>query len=243
MACVTLKRPYAALSEHPFEPPNVSSPSSVHQPNVGPAVCNQRPPPSKRRRCVPLREHGRDRYEAMLRRQQNSLSPMMSSSSPSPSTSAASTSAAFRETPLSPAEIANNLRDELKRLRKRKLIAPLTAGERSSPPSSPEPMMDDASVMRAASAAMSASSAGGPATSTAASSSSSSAAASKPIFTLKQMTMIVERMCKERTDQVRAEYEKILQQKLGEQYDAFVRFIDHQIQQRFQTSALPSYLS
>jgi len=50
-------------------------------------------------------------------------------------------------------------------------------------------------------------------------------------------------MCKERTDQVRAEYEKILQQKLGEQYDAFVRFIDHQIQQRFQTSALPSYLS
>ena len=57
MACVTLKRPYAALSEHPFEPPNVSSPSSVHQPNVVP-VCNQRPPPSKRRRCVPLREHG-----------------------------------------------------------------------------------------------------------------------------------------------------------------------------------------
>merc|ERR1719245_2412980 len=99
-------------------------------------------------------------------------------------------------------------------------------------------MMDDASVMRASSAG------GGPATSTAAaSSSSSSAAASKPIFTLKQMTMIVERMCKERTDQVRAEYEKILQQKLGEQYDAFVRFIDHQIQQRFQTSALPSYLS
>jgi len=100
-------------------------------------------------------------------------------------------------------------------------------------------------VMRAASAAMSASSAGGGAAASreAASSSSSSAAASKPIFTLKQMTMIVERMCKERTDQVRAEYEKILQQKLGEQYDAFVRFIDHQIQQRFQTSALPSYLS
>ena len=29
----------------------------------------------------------------------------------------------------------------------------------------------------------------------------------------------------ERTDQVRAEYEKILQQKLGEQYDAFVRLV------------------
>ena len=75
--------------------------------------------------------HSRDRYEAMLRRQQNSLSPMMSSS-PSPSASAAaaaSTSSAFRETPLSPAEIANNLRDELKRLRKRKQIPALTAGE------------------------------------------------------------------------------------------------------------------
>jgi len=239
MACVTLKRPYAALSEHPFEPASPVGPVGVVPGHDGP-VPNQRPPPSKRRRCVPLREHGRDRYEAMLRRQQNSLSPMMS---PSPSTSSAASASVFRETPLSPAEIANNLRDELKRLRKRKQIAPATTGERSSPPSSPEPMMDDASVMRAASAAMSAA---GPSKETAVATSSSSSASSttsKPIFTLKQMTMIVERMCKERTDQVRAEYEKILQQKLGEQYDAFVRFIDHQIQQRFQTSALPSYLS
>ena len=59
MACVTLKRPYAALSEHPFEP--VPSPVGVgvgpggHD---GPVAPNQRPPPSKRRRCVPLREHG-----------------------------------------------------------------------------------------------------------------------------------------------------------------------------------------
>ena len=51
--------------------------------------------------------------------------------SPSPSTSAASASV-FRETPLSPAEIANNLRDELKRLRKRKQIAPATTGESAS---------------------------------------------------------------------------------------------------------------
>jgi hypothetical protein len=42
---------------------------------------------------------------------------------------------------------------------------------------------------------------------------------------------------------VRSEYEKILQQKLGEQYDAFVKFIDHQIQQRFNQSQPPSYLS
>jgi len=242
MACVTLKRPYAALSEHPFEP---ASPVGVGVvPGHDGPVQNQRPPPSKRRRCAPLREHGRDRYEAMLRRQQNSLSPM--SPSPfqqSPSAASASTSV-FKETALSPAEIANNLRDELKRLRKRKQIAPSSSGERSSPPSSPEPMMDDVSAMGTATAAMSAGVApASPSKEAGPSSASSSASTAKPIFTLKQMTMIVERMCKERTDQVRAEYEKILQQKLGEQYDAFVRFIDHQIQQRFQTSALPSYLS
>jgi len=50
-------------------------------------------------------------------------------------------------------------------------------------------------------------------------------------------------MCKERTDAVRQEYDKILHQKLSEQYDAFVKFIDHQIQQRFNESQLPSYLS
>ena len=47
----------------------------------------------------------------------------------------------------------------------------------------------------------------------------------------------------ERTDQVREEYDRILHQKLSEQYDAFVKFIDHQIQQRFNEAQLPSYLS
>merc|ERR1719348_2210977 len=65
----------------------------------------------------------------------------------------------------------------------------------------------------------------------------------KPVFTLKQMSIICERMCQERTDKVRQEYDQILQQKLSEQYDAFVKFIDHQIQQRFNQSQLPSYLS
>jgi len=65
----------------------------------------------------------------------------------------------------------------------------------------------------------------------------------KKVFSLKEMTMICEKMCKERTDAVRQEYDKILHQKLSEQYDAFVKFIDHQIQQRFNESQLPSYLS
>ena len=47
----------------------------------------------------------------------------------------------------------------------------------------------------------------------------------------------------DRTNQVREEYDRILQQKLAEQYDAFVKFIDHQIQQRFNESQIPSYLS
>merc|ERR1712129_190371 len=72
---------------------------------------------------------------------------------------------------------------------------------------------------------------------------SKSSKGERPVFTLKQMTMICEKLCKERTDQVRQEYDQILQQKLSEQYDAFVKFVDHQIQQRFNQSQLPSYLS
>jgi len=65
----------------------------------------------------------------------------------------------------------------------------------------------------------------------------------KPIFSLRQMSLIAERMCNERVEQVRAEYDQILHQKLSEQYDAFVKFIDHQIQKRFHESQAPSYLS
>lgn len=189
----------------------------------------------------------------------------------------------FRESPLSPSEIANYLRDELKRLRKRRQIvtsdsaatvsvaaAAAGAAPRSPPasqslwasPGSPEPMVEgqqghvyqDQQQQRATSL-MIANTGGVLATAnlaitpprpTATAASSSSAANKKtdrPVFTLKQMTMICEKMCQERTDQVREEYDRILQQKLSEQYDAFVKFIDHQIQQRFNQSQLPSYLS
>merc|ERR1719510_2834100 len=190
----------------------------------------------------------------------------------------------FRESPLSPSEIANYLRDELKRLRKRRQIvtsdsatsvtvaAAAAAGPRPrSPPASPgspEPMVEgqqghvyQEQQQQRATSLMIANTGGvlasanlaitpprpTTATSPAASTSSSVAANNKktdrPVFTLKQMTMICEKMCQERTDQVREEYDRILQQKLSEQYDAFVKFIDHQIQQRFNQSQLPSYLS
>jgi len=136
----------------------------------------------------------------------------------------------FRETPLTPEQIANNLRDEIKRLKRRRQIAgPASPGSPPSPgssPSSPEPMMEMEAA--ACSSSNAASSTGKP---------------EKPIFTLKQMIMIADRMCEERVEQVRNEYDNILQQKLSEQYDAFVKFIDHQIQKRFTESQAPSYLS
>ena len=162
----------------------------------------------------------------------------------------------FRETPLTPEQIANNLRDEIKRLKKRRQIAgPASPGSPPSPssapaspssPSSPEPMMEMGAAACSSSSSSSTAGNGKP---------------EKPIFTLKQMIMIADRMCEERVEQVRNEYDNILQQKLSEQviitalvslttypyfilqYDAFVKFIDHQIQKRFTESQAPSYLS
>lgn len=165
--------------------------------------------PPKRRRCVPLHCTTPDK-----KARAEEAEPVTTPTS------------VFRENPLSPEEIANNLRDEIKRLKKRRQFP---ASPRSSPPSprsapsSPEPM----NMMEEA----------GPAATP------SSSVRDKPIFTLKQMTMIAERMCKERVEQVRLEYDQILQQKLSEQYDAFVKFIDQQIQKRFSESQAPSYLS
>lgn len=135
----------------------------------------------------------------------------------------------FKESALTPEQIANNLRDEMKRLKKRRefrggpeVQRPASPG---SAPSSPEPMEPAGPSMEAVGVV------------------TPGKNSEKPIFTLKQMSMIAERMCTERVEQVRAEYDQILQQKLSEQYDAFVKFIDHQIQKRFTESMAPSYLS
>merc|ERR1712183_1148502 len=121
----------------------------------------------------------------------------------------------FRESPLSPSEVANYLRDELKRLRKRRQIVTPDS------PGSPEPMVEgqhqqqghhvyQEQLQRAPSLMIA--NTGGvlatanlaitpprptTATSPAASTSSSVAANNKktdrPVFTLKQMTMICEK--------------------------------------------------
>lgn len=143
----------------------------------------------------------------------------------------------FRESSLTPEQIANNLRDEIKRMKKRRqIVGPSSPG---SAPSSPEPMMDTDGLQAAAACSSPSISSH----SNQLSATSGSDVKEKPIFTLKQMTLIAERMCKERVEHVRQEFEEILQQKLSEQYDSFVKFIDHQIQRRFQESQVPSYLS
>jgi len=145
----------------------------------------------------------------------------------------------FTESPLTPEQIANNLRDEIKRMKKRRQIvgypsSPSSPGPSSPGPSnapaSPEPIMMDAEHLPSSSSSVQPQP-------------PQQKKEEKPIFTLKQMTLIAERMCKERVDQVRQEYDEILQQKLSEQYESFVKFIDQQIQRRFKESQAPSYLS
>lgn len=63
----------------------------------------------------------------------------------------------------------------------------------------------------------------------------------KGLFTFKQVQMICERMLKEREDKLREQYDHVLTTKLAEQYDAFVKFTYDQIQRRYE--AAPSYLS
>lgn len=264
MACVTLKRPLD------FDPLEV-----LHSPN--------RPSSTKRRRCTPIKNvdsssEPAGSHEGGIGRSEMSLDQSV-----------------FRETPLNQEDITKNLKNELKRLKRRK-----DAGPRAIPTASSPTSKSLASILPDSQNAINSTreneSVSSVTTISAISSQFSNASISsflesaksakdtktscdiptennssvylssapstsanpfatnintlevknkseKKVFTLKEMTLICEKMCKERTDAVRQEYDKILHQKLSEQYDAFVKFIDHQIQQRFNESQLPSYLS
>jgi len=65
----------------------------------------------------------------------------------------------------------------------------------------------------------------------------------QPLFTFRQVGLICERMLKERENEIREEYDKVLTSKLAEQYDTFVKFTYDQIQKRFEATTVPSYLS
>ncbi|XP_038076078.1 akirin-2-like [Patiria miniata] len=64
----------------------------------------------------------------------------------------------------------------------------------------------------------------------------------QPMFTLKQVIIICERMLKEQEARIREDYDKVLSCKLAEQYDAFVKFNQDQIHRRFRDSTA-SYVS
>ena len=160
------------------------------------------------------------KFQYIFFRDSTSSSSSLSISQPSFTSPPSSEPSVFRESQLSPSEIANYLSDELKRLRKRRQIAEPYPSVRSPPasPGSPEPMMADstasdrastsgiarrhATVTAAAAVVSAASTQPGPSSPQKSLNSSNNLVMSKsskgerPVFTLKQMTMICEKLCK-----------------------------------------------
>jgi hypothetical protein len=63
-----------------------------------------------------------------------------------------------------------------------------------------------------------------------------------PLLTLRQVGLVCERLLKEREDQLREEYDKVLNEKLTEQYEAFLKFNYDQLNRRYGETAA-SYVS
>ncbi|XP_077548728.1 akirin-2-like [Haemaphysalis longicornis] len=72
---------------------------------------------------------------------------------------------------------------------------------------------------------------------------SSASRKEQPLFTFEQVGLICERAMRERDGEIRAEYDRVLRDRLSEQYDAFVKFTHDQIRKRFEGGVAPSYLS
>ncbi|KAM3873045.1 LOW QUALITY PROTEIN: akirin-1 [Diretmus argenteus] len=55
----------------------------------------------------------------------------------------------------------------------------------------------------------------------------------QPSFTLRQVSYLCERLLKDHEEKIREEYEQILNTKLAEQYESFVKFTQDQIMRRY----------
>ncbi|XP_069478779.1 akirin-1 [Ambystoma mexicanum] len=55
----------------------------------------------------------------------------------------------------------------------------------------------------------------------------------QPTFTLRQVGILCERLLKDHDEKIREEYEQILNSKLAEQYESFVKFTHDQIMRRY----------
>ncbi|TSN21184.1 Rhomboid-related protein 2 [Bagarius yarrelli] len=62
---------------------------------------------------------------------------------------------------------------------------------------------------------------------------SSSLKKDQPTFTLRQVSYLCERLLKDHEEKIREEYEQILNTKLAEQYESFVKFTQDQIMRRY----------
>lgn len=149
--------------------------------------------PAKRRRC----------------------SPFAASTSTSPGVKVESKPSFFGESvsapvKLTPELLSQEIRDEIKRLHRRRQLRLTNAGASCSSSSGSE---GDCSPPHS-------------------SSHSSSKVHNRALFTFKQVRMICERMLREQEVALRSEYESVLSTKLAEQYEAFVRFNLDQVQRR-----------
>ncbi|XP_021096444.1 akirin-2 isoform X2 [Heterocephalus glaber] len=121
-------------------------------------------------------------------------------------------------TPVVGEQILYNIKQEYKRMQKRRHLE--TSFQQTDPGCSSDAQPHAFLLSGPAS----------PGTSSAASSPSKK---EQPLFTLRQVGMICERLLKEREEKIREEYEEILSAKLAEQYDAFVKFTHDQIMRRY----------
>lgn len=127
---------------------------------------------------------------------------------------------------LTPEQISQSIRDEIRRLHRRRQLRYASAVER----------MNDSES--------SGSEMGGPDSPRRCDSPPNLALIKNPekaVFTFKQVQLICERLVKEREQSLIEQYDAVLNTKLAEQYDAFIKFTYDQIQSRMETA--PSYLS
>uniref|UniRef100_T1PBY3 Akirin n=1 Tax=Musca domestica TaxID=7370 RepID=T1PBY3_MUSDO len=184
---------------------------------------NQRP--NKRRRCNPFGQSGSTGSPS--RSSAHDGLPGSNPQSPSSRFAREPQPSPFAEanlTKMSPDKMSQNIREEIKRLHRRKqlpfssaAIERMQDSESSGSemgPDSPRRPDSPPSIVRNP---------------------------EKALFTFKQVQLICERMLKEREDELREKYDAVLTTKLAEQYDAFVKFTYDQIQRRYE--AAPSYLS
>lgn len=184
---------------------------------------NSRSP--KRRRCMPM---------------------TMSPASP-PTKQQGNPSAFLESTPkLSNEAIAQHLSAELKRIQRRRH---LINGGGSNPPSPGSTSPPHSSSSMTGMEACSSSSMGGiPLSASPSCGSVMSGTLSPtgkkdvPVFSLRQVSIVCERLLKDREEQIRQEYDKVLSGKLAEQYEAFLKFNHDQLQRRYH-EAPASYVS